>query len=199
MSMWEPFTEPARRIIVRAQEVAQMFGSRSIGTHHLTFALGEGADDVGRLLAGAIDRDELRAQLGSASSAPVTEMVFTSGAKRAIELAFENARRLGHSYIGEAHLALGILGGIDRPPLIEGTDVDALCAALDEAGKTEETVIGRWKRGAGEDDPHPLAASILRLLQGYSNLTRAGTRVAVSIQLPGEDEKTWTYVREEKK
>ena len=134
--MWEPFGPAARRTIVRAQEVAHLFGSGFIGTEHLAFVLAEGDDEVGHLLANALDRDAIRARLGGVSEAPKSEMKFTQGAKRTIELAFVNARRLHHDYIGVAHLALGLLDPgepLDRtepPALRPESDVEALRAAL---------------------------------------------------------------------
>src|ERR1700685_762208 len=100
---WDPFTEPARRSIVRAQEVAQMFGSSSIGTAHMTFALAESDDEVGSALAAAIDREAMRNLLGGAGAGPADEMTFTRGAKQSIELAFESAHRLKQNLIGPAH------------------------------------------------------------------------------------------------
>jgi ATP-dependent Clp protease ATP-binding subunit ClpC len=131
VSMWEPFSGGARRAIVRAQEVAHMFGSRSIGTEHITFALAEGDDEVAAVLANALDRDAIRERLGSVSEAPKREMDFTSDAKRVIECAFVNARRLDHKSIGVAHIALGLLDAGDPPPLVPGGDVTALRTALD--------------------------------------------------------------------
>ena len=141
MTMWEPFSRSARRTIVRAQEVAHLFGSDHIGTEHLAFVLAEGDDEVGCLMAGALDRDAIRERLGVASGAPKGEMVFAPEAKRVIELAFVNARRLNHEYIGVAHLALGLLD--NGEPLPPGADLAALRSSLAGA--------------ASEDDPKTAA------------------------------------------
>ncbi len=138
--MWEPFTVASRHAIVRAQEVAQMFGSPYIGVEHITFALAEGDDDVGRLFATSIDRDAIRERLGAAGAMPNPHMVFTSGAKRTIELAFENARRLNHNYIGLAHVALGLLGSDDPPPLVEASDIATLRAELARVAANDNAV-----------------------------------------------------------
>jgi ATP-dependent Clp protease ATP-binding subunit ClpC len=140
MSMWEPFTVTSRHAIVRAQQVAQLFGSSHIGVEHITFALAEGDDEVGRLFATSIDRDAIRERLGAAGAMPNPNMVFTAGAKRTIELAFENARRLNHNYIGQAHIALGLLGSDDPPPLVEGTDLATLRAELARVAANDEAV-----------------------------------------------------------
>ncbi|HEY0614948.1 MAG TPA: Clp protease N-terminal domain-containing protein [Candidatus Elarobacter sp.] len=137
--LWEPFSQPARRAIVRAQEVAQMFGSVSIGTAHIAFALAEGDDEVAHLFAQALDRGAMRERLGSVSAAPVAEMHFSDGAKRTIELAFVAARKLGHNYIGIAHVALGVLDSGDPPAAAAGVDLGVLRADLE--------------RAAGDDDP----------------------------------------------
>jgi ATP-dependent Clp protease ATP-binding subunit ClpC len=136
VSMWEPFSRRARRTIVRAQEVAHLFGSDHIGTEHLAFVLAEADDEVGHLLALALDRDAIRERLGAATGAPQREMVFAPEVKRVIELAFVNARRLNHDYIGVAHLALGLLDpgeppAPEEPPrLAPGTDIATLRTAL---------------------------------------------------------------------
>jgi ATP-dependent Clp protease ATP-binding subunit ClpC len=130
MSMWEPFTVSARHAIVRAQQVAQLFGSSHIGVEHIAFALAEADDDVGRLFATSIDRDAIRDRLGVAGSMPNPNMQFTKDAKRTIELAFENARRMDHNFIGPAHVALGILGSDDPPRLVEGADLALLRTEL---------------------------------------------------------------------
>lgn len=197
MSLWEPFTGSARHAISRAQGVAQMFASHYIGTEHIAFALAEDDGEVGRIMATAIDRDAIRTLLGGALTAPSAEMVFTPGAKRTIELAFENARRLDHSYIALAHLALGVLGSDDCPPLVDGADVKALRASLDRLGESEEAATTHWKRTDAEGDPHPAAASILRTLAAYPDLSPIGTRVNITIQPSAGAERHWTYLRAE--
>jgi ATP-dependent Clp protease ATP-binding subunit ClpC len=134
--MWEPFTEEARQAVVRAQAVAQMFGSTTIGTEHLAFALDEGGDATATALAQSLDREAIKQRLGVTQGAPSAEMVFGVSAKRAIEYAFENARRLGHKFIGTPHLALGMLATDDPPPLAEGVDPAMLRARLEAAAES---------------------------------------------------------------
>ncbi len=128
--MWEPFSVPARRTIQRAHEVAQLFAAPSVGTAHLAFALAETDDGTGQAFAAALDRDAIRVRLGSARGAPQTEMSFSAAAKRSIECAFINARRLKQSFIGSAHLALGVLDSGDLPPLATGAQLSDLRTAL---------------------------------------------------------------------
>jgi ATP-dependent Clp protease ATP-binding subunit ClpA len=193
--MWEPFSEPARHAIVRAQEVAQMFGSSYIGTEHITFALAERDDAVGEALAKTVDRDAIRERLGAASATPVAEMVFTSGAKHSIERAFENARRLNHNFIGTAHIALGILGSGDAPPMLDGTDVAALRAKLERAADDERAFAEppAWRQTEGVGDPHPAARALLASVGYFADLRVAGTQVTVTIESPGGPERRWSW------
>ena len=69
LGAWEPFTGPAKHAMIRAQEVAQMFGSSTIGTEHIAFALAETDDPVGEALTKTIDREELTARLNAIAQA----------------------------------------------------------------------------------------------------------------------------------
>jgi len=201
MSMWEPFSEQARHAIVRAQEVAQMFASTFIGTEHIAFALAENDDEVGHVLANAVDREALREKLGGVRGFPKLEMVFTPGAKHTIERAFENARRLNHGYIGVAHIALGMLQS-DSPPLRPGTDPEALRRELDAIAAREPDVQAvpprsRWSQISGSDDSPPAIRALLATLWYFPEIGPPGTRVHVTIAPPNGDERSWTWVREE--
>ena len=194
--MWEPFTERARHAIVRGQEVAQLFGSSTIGTEHIAFALAETDDALGEALAKSIDREALRGRLGSVTASPTAEMSFSGGAKRSIELAFQNARRLNHNYIGTEHLALGVLASGDPPPLLRDVDPDELAARIDAIADSAEGVQP-WKQIDGDADPHPAASALLQTLQRFPDLGQPGTRVSVTVSQTGAPERTWTFVHEE--
>jgi ATP-dependent Clp protease ATP-binding subunit ClpC len=196
VSLWEPFTEPARHAIVRAQEVAQMFASTYIGTQHIAFALAERDDELGRLLTNAVDREALRELLGGARGFPKSEMVFTPGAKRTIELAFENARRLGHDYIAASHLALGILASDDDVPLRPETNVYRLRAELEAVAGTERATkdaMDAWERTSGAAEPPPATRTLLASLRYFPELSKPGTRVTVTIEPPNGEPQSWTW------
>jgi len=115
MSMWEPFTERARRSIVLAQEEAQRLGNNYIGTDHILLGIiSEGESLAAKVLETlgvnlAKVRQEVEAIVGRGGQTVQQEMVFTPRAKRVIELAFEEARQLNHNYIGTEHLLLGLI------------------------------------------------------------------------------------------
>lgn len=112
MSMWEPYTERARRAVVLAQEEAQRLGNNYIGTEHMLLGIiSEGENLAAKFLKLTLTqvRTEVENIVGRGDKAPQHEMVFTPRGKRVIELAFEEARKLNHAYIGTEHLLLGIL------------------------------------------------------------------------------------------
>src|SRR5579864_2994873 len=115
MSMWEPFTERARRSIVLAQEEAQRLGNNYIGTEHILLGIiSEGESLAAKVLETlgvnlAKVRAEVEAIVGRGGQSVHKEIVFTPRAKRVIELAFEEARQLNHNYIGTEHLLLGLI------------------------------------------------------------------------------------------
>ena len=115
MSMWEPFTERARRSIVLAQEEAQRLGNNYIGTEHILLGIiSEGESLAAKVLETlgvnlSKVRQEVESIVGRGGQTVQQEMVFTPRAKRVIELAFEEARQLNHNYIGTEHLLLGLI------------------------------------------------------------------------------------------
>ena len=115
MSMWEPFTERARRSIVLAQEEAQRLGNNYIGTEHILLGIiSEGESLAAKVLESlgvnlSKVRQEVEAIVGRGGQTVQQEMVFTPRVNRVIELAFEEARQLNHNYIGTEHLLLGLI------------------------------------------------------------------------------------------
>ena len=115
MSMWEPFTARARQCIVLAQGEAQRLGCGYIGTEHILLGILKHGDNDGALSLNAFGvtyetaSAEVALILGKRDPVQAQEMVFEPQAKRVIELAFEEARRLSHDYIGTEHLTLALM------------------------------------------------------------------------------------------
>ncbi len=114
--MFNRFTERARKVLVLAKEEARRFNHDYIGTEHALLGLireGEGVACAVLQNLG-IDLDRLRIEIeklvsaGSVGSV-LGDIPFTPRAKKALELAAEEARSLGHNYIGTEHILLGLL------------------------------------------------------------------------------------------
>jgi ATP-dependent Clp protease ATP-binding subunit ClpC len=114
--MFNRFTERARKVLVLAKEEARRFSHDYIGTEHILLGLireGEGVACAVLQNLG-IDLERLRLEIekliSPGSAAPVLgDIPFTPRAKKALELAAEEARQLGHNYIGTEHILLGLI------------------------------------------------------------------------------------------
>jgi ATP-dependent Clp protease ATP-binding subunit ClpC len=116
--MWQRFTERARRVILLGQEEAGKMQTGHVGTEHLLLGLvreNEGvAAQVLQKMGIALEkvRHEVEAQAvpdGSPPPGPSAEPKLTPKAKRVLELAADEARRMRHNYIGTEHLLLALL------------------------------------------------------------------------------------------
>ncbi len=114
--MFNRFTERARKVIVYAKEEARRFNHDYIGTEHLLLGLireGEGVAAAVLQKLG-LDLETIRLEVEKLVQAgPATQVVgdipFTPRSKKALELSAEEARALGHNYIGTEHLLLGLV------------------------------------------------------------------------------------------
>lgn len=113
--MFGRFTERAQRVIVLSQEEARRLGHNVVGTEHILLGLiAEGEDVAARsLLSLGISIDQVRKEverlIGRGGQPTEGQIGFTPRSKRVLELAFDEARRLGHTYIGTEHLLLGLI------------------------------------------------------------------------------------------
>src|SRR5216117_2401632 len=112
---FEKFTERARKVFSLAQEEAQRFNHNYIGTEHLLLGLVREGDGVAARVLGnmGVQLPKVRSAVefisGRGEGAVIGEIGLTPRAKRVIELAIDEARRLNHHYIGTEHLLLGLV------------------------------------------------------------------------------------------
>ncbi len=116
MPMFNRFTERARKVILLAKEEAKRFNHDYIGTEHILLGLvREGEGVAAAVLASfGLSPDKIRLEVEKlVQPGPATvvsgDLPFTPKAKKVIELAMEEARALGHNYIGTEHLLLGLI------------------------------------------------------------------------------------------
>ncbi|HXX60056.1 MAG TPA: ATP-dependent Clp protease ATP-binding subunit [Candidatus Sulfotelmatobacter sp.] len=112
---FDKFTDRARKVLTLAQDEAQRFNHGYIGTEHLLLGLvREGEGVAARVLENMnVELPKVRTAvefiIGRGDRPVVGEVGLTPRAKRVIELAIDEARRLGHNYIGTEHLLLGLV------------------------------------------------------------------------------------------
>ena len=114
--MLERFTERARKVMLLAKEEAKRFNHDYIGTEHILLGLtreGEGvAAAVLQSLGLSLDRIRLEVEkiVQPGPSTMVSgDIPFTPTSKKVLDLATDEARALGHNYIGTEHLLLGLI------------------------------------------------------------------------------------------
>ena len=113
--MFERFTEKAIKVIMLAQEEARRLGHNFVGTEQVLLGLiGEGTGVAAKTLKSmGVNLKEARAEvekiIGRGSGFVAVEIPFTPRAKRVLELSWDEARQLGHNYIGTEHLLLGLI------------------------------------------------------------------------------------------
>ena len=113
--MFERFTEKAIKVIMLAQEEARRLGHNFVGTEQILLGLvGEGTGIASQVLKSMNvnlkdSRIEVEKIIGRGSGFVAVEIPFTPRAKRVLELSLEEARQLGHNYIGTEHLLMGLV------------------------------------------------------------------------------------------
>lgn len=114
-SRFEKFSERARRVLSLAQEEAQRFNHNYIGTEHILLGLVRETEGVAArvLLNLNVELVKVRSAvefiIGRGERPTPGEIGLTPRAKKVIELAVDEARRLNHHYIGTEHLLIGLM------------------------------------------------------------------------------------------
>jgi hypothetical protein len=113
--MWQQFTERARRVILLGQEEAGKMNSSHVGTEHLLLGLVREEEGLGAqiLIKMGISLEHVRRGIEEEIVQPYervsNEPTLTPRAKRVLELAADESRRMKHNYIGTEHLLLALL------------------------------------------------------------------------------------------
>jgi Clp amino terminal domain, pathogenicity island component len=142
------FTLRARSAVVAAQEAARSAGNSEITTGHLVLGLLTEPEGLaaralvaqGRTLDAV--RDAVTATLPPAAGDVPALIPFDGGAKKALELTFRAALRLGHNYIGTEHLLLALLELENGAGVLTGLGIDK--------ARTEQIVAAALASIAGQ-------------------------------------------------
>jgi ATP-dependent Clp protease ATP-binding subunit ClpC len=114
--MFEKFTERGRKVIIYAKEEAEKRQNDYLGTEHLLLAVLKEDDGlpIAIMKRMGITSDEVRLEIErnlpqGSNIMTFGDIPFTPRAKKVLELAVEEARLLGHNYIGSEHIFLGLV------------------------------------------------------------------------------------------
>ncbi|MCF6191940.1 MAG: hypothetical protein L3J76_02235, partial [Candidatus Hydrothermae bacterium] len=145
------FTERAKRVLSLAREEAIRLMHNYIGTEHILLGLSRVGEGVAAMVLTSLglDLQELRRAVEEAAPPGHTaitlgEIPLNASARRSINYAFEEARKLGHNYVGTEHLLLGLLRenrGLAARILVQmGVDLDIVrVEILKILGRNQET------------------------------------------------------------
>jgi ATP-dependent Clp protease ATP-binding subunit ClpC len=125
MAGMERFTQRARRVLSLAHQEAERMHQNYIGTEHLLLGMMKEEGGVaGRVLRelglDAVRMEEVIIRITGVGSETSAKLDLSPGVQRALENAVEEARKMGHHYIGTEHLLLGLV------QLGEGVALDVL-------------------------------------------------------------------------
>jgi len=157
--MFERFTEKAIKVIMLAQEEARRLGHNFVGTEQILLGLiGEGTGVAAKVLKSmGVNLKDARVEvekiIGRGSGFVAVEIPFTPRAKRVLELSLEEARQLGHNYIGTEHLLLGLIreGEGVAARVLENLGVDLAkvrTQVIRMLGETAEVAAGGGSKGS---------------------------------------------------
>jgi hypothetical protein len=128
------FTTRARNVVMAAQNEARAAGNHEIGPGHLVLGLLSEPDGLGTeaITAQGVTLEAVRLAVTAAlppAAGPVPELIpFDPQAKKALELTFRQALRMGHSYIGTEHILLALLELEDGAGVLAGLGIDRAAA-----------------------------------------------------------------------
>ncbi|KAB8127742.1 ATP-dependent Clp protease ATP-binding subunit [Gracilibacillus oryzae] len=112
--MFGRFTERAQKVLALSQEEAVRLGHNNIGTEHILLGLVNEGEGIAAKALHAIGlgaekiREEVESLIGKGNQVSQT-IHYTPRAKKVIELSMDEARKLGHSYVGTEHILLGLI------------------------------------------------------------------------------------------
>ncbi|ARU61039.1 ATP-dependent Clp protease ATP-binding subunit ClpC [Tumebacillus avium] len=112
--MFGRFTERAQKVLALAQEEASRLGHSGVGTEHILLGLVREGEGIAAkaLVSLGLSSDKIQKEVekiigrGPGQSAG---MAYTPRAKKVIELSIDEARKLGHNYVGTEHILLGLI------------------------------------------------------------------------------------------
>ncbi|CEG25226.1 ATP-dependent protease ATP-binding subunit ClpC [Bacillus sp. B-jedd] len=173
--MFGRFTERAQKVLALAQEEAIRLGHNNIGTEHILLGLVREGDGIaakalyGLGLGAEKIQNEVETLIGRGQDVPQT-IHYTPRAKKVIELSMDEARKLGHSYVGTEHILLGLIR--------EGEGVAArvlnnLGVSLNKARQQVLQLLG-----SNESGSHPGSTSVSANTPTLDSLARDLTVVA---------------------
>ncbi|UJL46518.1 ATP-dependent protease ATP-binding subunit ClpC [Virgibacillus sp. NKC19-16] len=112
--MFGRFTERAQKVLALSQEEAVRLGHNNIGTEHILLGLVREGEGIAAKALESLSlevpkiQEEVEKLIGVGKK-PMQSIHYTPRAKKVVELSQDEARKLGHSYVGTEHILLGLI------------------------------------------------------------------------------------------
>ncbi|MFB8039613.1 Clp protease N-terminal domain-containing protein [Streptomyces sp. NPDC056004] len=139
------FTPRAKNVVMAAQNEARTAHNDEVGTAHLVLGLLSEPEGLAAAFVKAqgIPLEDVRRAateaLPPAAAGELPELIpYDAGARKALELTFREALRMGHNYIGTEHILLALLEQEDGTGVLTGLGIDKAAA---EAGIAEALAL----------------------------------------------------------
>ena len=183
--MFERFTEKAIRVIMLAQEESRRLGHNFVGTEQLLLGLiAEGTGVASKTLKSMgvnikEAREEVEKIIGRGCGFVAVEIPFTPRAKRVLELSWDEARQLGHNYIGTEHLLLGLIreGEGVATKVLENLGVD-----LNKCRSNIIKMLGETKSSSSSSGSQLLTPGVSQSKAKTPSLDEFGTDLTLAAQ-----------------
>ena len=112
--MFGRFTERAQKVLALAQEEASRLGHSGVGTEHILLGLVREGEGIAAksLVSLGLSSDKVQKEVEKIigrGPGQTSGMAYTPRAKKVIELSIDEARKLGHNYVGTEHILLGLI------------------------------------------------------------------------------------------
>jgi len=151
-SRFEKFSERARRVLSLAQEEAQRFNHNYIGTEHMLLGLVRETEGVAALVLSNLNVELVKVRsavefiIGRGERPTPGEIGLTPRAKKVIELAVDEARRLNQTYIGTEHLLVGLMR--EGEGVAAGV-LESLGVSLEKVREETNNILASQSAGSG--------------------------------------------------
>ena len=196
---FDKFTERARRALTLAQEEALRLGHNYIGTEHLLLGLvREGEGVAAKVLANlGVELDKVRSAVEfiiGRGAPPIDEIGLTPRAKMVIDFAVDEARRLGHHYIGTEDLLLGL---VREGEGIAAGVFESLGVSLDRTREEVGRVLGIHSQEPAQIiDGKEIAEQVrAEVKERADRLHERGIIPGLALVLVGDNPSSLSYVR----
>jgi len=178
--MFQDYTQRAKLVVMRSQQLAMQVGHPVVGTEHLLLSLTAEEHSVASKVLSSLGLsaqklyEQLQEIMGKTVRSVGQGVPFSPRAKRVLELAVEEARELEHNYIGTEHLLLGLLreGEGVAARLLQSNNI-----SLEAVRSATLSALGP---GAGGGQPGPMA-------KGKSTGSKSGQKPTPTLDSFGRD------------